>query len=127
MSVIRLAQNGLVFCNNTLFSFRVSEENISGKLNNASSLESKANATIQFYADLQDLLKGKTATNYLEKFYIEKIYAEIFRAKRKKLTNWFEDSSANAALRCLPLYIKCNCFSIRSLIRMFVRKLLTRK
>ena len=123
MTVFRMAKNGIVFCPEILFSFRMSGENISTKQNNSKTLEMKVNATNQYIDDFNKLLCLIEPQSNIEEFCHNKLIEILPEYRRKYLRDWFQISSKKAVIKCYQLYKKSNCFTIKELLIMYVRKL----
>ena len=123
ITVLKLAKNGVVFYPEILFSFRMSGENISTKLNNADTLKMKICATNQYIGDLAELLRVSVPESNAEGFCRSKLLEELPKCKMTYLRDWFGMSSKEAVLKCYNLYRNSGCFTHKTLLLMYIRKL----
>lgn len=123
MTVIKLAQKGIVFCPNVLFSFRLSGISISGKRNNVEVLKKKVDATIFFYYDLIEVLSKIKPANAIEEFYLRRLKNDNLQFMKSKLKDCLWFSSKSAIIKYIP-HVKKTGLSIRSLCFLYIKKIL---
>jgi hypothetical protein len=124
-TVLMMADKGCAFLNEILFSFRLSEQNISSKQNNYFLLKSKIKATCSFYQDLPSILNTLAEWNKIDSWYKHAVGNNIMNAKRFMIRCEIEKSSKIAILRSLLDVIRLKVFSYKMLLRLYVRCLLS--
>lgn len=123
-TVMKMAKNGIAFCSDILFSFRLSGESLSTKRNDYKTLRLKIEATEAYYRDLSALLDVAAPQTDLDLFFCRKAKEHLSDGKRAALSRWLFSSSKGAVVRCLPLYVRSGVFKFRSLVSMYARHLL---
>lgn len=86
--VIRLGDNGIVSSSEILFSFRMSGQNISTRVDNICDLQSKILATVQFFGFLSQYLSAKELNNQVEILMKERMQKRIEKG-------WLKDALFN--------------------------------
>lgn len=123
MTVIRIAKNGIVFCPDILFSFRISDISITGKRNDTEMLKKKVDATISFYSDLIKLLSEIRPINTMEEFYLYRLRNDNFSIMKSKIKDSFWTSSKSAIIKCIPYVLKKR-LPLRSFSALYIKKIL---
>lgn len=125
-TVLRMARNGMVFCPDTLFSFRLSGESISTKRNDYQTLKLKIAASEAYYRSLPTLLDEAVPTSEEDLVFRQKAKEKILDWKRAAQSRWLFSSSRGAVVRSLPIYFRMGIFTLKELVGMYVRLLLLR-
>ena len=123
-TVVQMADKGVAFCDEILFSFRFSGENISSKLNDTKLLMAKIRATVDFYADLPLLIGSLDKWKEEDKWFQDTIISSIPGLLKKELRFWFGESDRKACVRCISMLEKTGRFTKLELTKMLLRKLL---
>ncbi len=123
-TVIRMANKGVAFLGEILFSFRLSGDSISTQCNNELMLRLKTKATISYYDDLPRLLEELPEWKVLDAWFKKTILSKTHSDMKAHLLWLFDCSTKKARIKILPLFHRTSVFSIWELTKMFVRKLI---
>ncbi|MBQ8607166.1 MAG: glycosyltransferase family 2 protein [Bacteroidaceae bacterium] len=123
-TVLKMAKEGIAFCADILFSFRLSGESISTKRNDYKSLKQKIEATEAYYQNLPALLEEAVPQSEQDLHYRQQAKDHIPDWRRAALSRWLFSSSKGAIIRCLPKFLRPGVFSFKELVSMYARHLL---
>lgn len=124
MTALMMADKGIVFYPEILFSFRLSGESISSKQNNVNTLRMKIEATNQYIDDLCGLLSSIESHSDIEEFCRTNLIQSLPSYKKAYLQDWFWSSTKKAVVKNYSLFKESNCFTIKTLLLMYIRRLL---
>ena len=120
-TVVKLASNGAVFCNEILFSFRQSNENISTKRNNFTSLKMKLEATLQYYDEFPSILDEHKPDTPEERVFLEEVKAAAQKDRIRDIKSCILTSSTGAIFRIFPRMLRIKGFSFIALVETYVK------
>ena len=118
-----MGQNGIVSSSEILFYFRYSGESITTKLNNATTLRQKIDATNQYYYWLEKFIMTINVENHYHKFYKNTLINRISDKRKGDCYIWVCCSETLAIWKNLLFLIKGNNISVKSLLSLLYRRL----
>ena len=123
-TAIYLADNGIVFSSDILFSFRHSDINISNKRNTYEVLKQKIFAAEQFYSDLLDIVKKESTTDPVSHFYVDYLRRDVETRRVIHVGDLFHNTSIVDSIRCLPLLRRIDVFNIKKILILYCKTMI---
>lgn len=120
-TAIMLATNGLVFCDEILFSFRFSGDSISSKKNTSENLKKKIEATISHYAKLKEMLDMCEKRSHADQCYYNSLVPRIPDLRRQMVCSDLSDSTKMAVVECFPFLLGKRILSLSPLIKICLK------
>ena len=108
-TILRLADNGIVTCNKTLFAFRTSNINISTALNNEKSLSAKCEATKLFYEEHNNFLMNHVPENEEEAFLMPSVCTCFKLLIKDKVKSQLRRSTLKAIRHTKNQWLEIGC------------------
>ena len=120
-TAFEMAENGIVYCDSTLFSFRCSDINISSKRHSRKNILDKIKATEIFYSYLQNKVENSPTSNMMEKRSKQKIndYLSYFICETKIRSQIF-NCSLIVVFSLLPILLRLDFIPKRLLFKYYL-------
>ncbi len=117
-TVLKLMESGVVICNMTLFTFRLSTESISTTQNTRTSLSAKLRATKMFCDEHDEIIKHYTPQDDIEKYLLTRInvlFPKLIR--RNKVRSQLKISSLATILSTISDAVKIDYVSLPFILK----------
>ena len=124
-TILRLADNGIVTCNKTLFAFRTSNINISTALNNEKSLSAKCEATKLFYEEHNNFLINHVPENEEEAFLMPSVCTCFKLLIKDKVKSQLRRSTLKAIRHTKNQWLEIGCIKPSFITRCYKYPILT--
>lgn len=117
-----MKENGMITTEEILFSFRMSEENITSKRNNSQSLSKKIKARFDFYEWRKKILRSSPPKNELDSLYLKWIEQNKFQQLKQGLYELMCDSTLFACFSCIRQIINNPVCNLKWIISCYVKR-----
>lgn len=126
LTVMLLAKDGVVFSTKILFSFRMSDINISTRKNNNHSFLGKLSAMKLMFGDLKSLILPIDATDNIDRFYKQRIVSKFEPYMQGKTYALMMNTELLIVLKNIRPLLECKWVQKKWFIRAFLHHLLKR-